>query len=70
MIVGMSKSQMEKLVEEELGSVAFVMDYVELDFGNARFSSSVHSAWPDGRLSALAQQFVDFCVGGAAEEGP
>jgi len=70
MIVGMSKSQLEKLVEEQLGSVAFVMDHLELDFANARFSGSVHLVWHDCRLSELAQHFVAFRVSGVAEEGP
>lgn len=36
-------SVLEALVDEELGSVVFVMDYVQLDFSAARFSAYV---WP------------------------
>jgi hypothetical protein len=34
-----SNSLLEALVEEELGSVVFVMDYVQLDFRAARFTA-------------------------------
>ena len=39
----MSGSILEALVAEELGSLVFVRDYVQLDFSNARFSAYV---WP------------------------
>ncbi len=39
----MSDSLLAALDEEELGSVVFVMDYVQLDFSAARFTAYV---WP------------------------
>jgi hypothetical protein len=39
----MAESQLEVLVGQQLGSVVFVMDYVQLDFSTARFTACV---WP------------------------
>jgi hypothetical protein len=36
-------SMLAALVEQELGSVVFVMDYLQLDFSAARFTAY---AWP------------------------
>lgn len=36
-IIDMTDSILEELMQEELGSVVFVMDYLQLDFVNARF---------------------------------
>jgi hypothetical protein len=49
-------SLLEALVEEELGSVVFVMDYVQLDFVNARFSSYV---WPTVSIGDVSRGFGD-----------
>lgn len=38
-IFGVTNSIMEALVEEQLDAVVFVADYLQLDFGNARFSA-------------------------------
>ena len=35
----MVESILKELVEEELGSVVFVMDYLQLDFSAARFTA-------------------------------
>jgi hypothetical protein len=51
-----SGSLLEALVEEELGSVAFVMDYVELDFSAARFSAYV---WPTVTIGDTTLHFGD-----------
>jgi hypothetical protein len=47
---------MEALVEEQLGAVVFVMDYLQLDFGSARFSAYV---WPTVTLGHISRQFGD-----------
>ncbi|HSE43819.1 MAG TPA: hypothetical protein VLA89_00665 [Gemmatimonadales bacterium] len=52
----MSGSLLEALVEEELGSVVFVMDYVQLDFGAARFSAYV---WPTVTIGGATLRFED-----------
>ncbi len=52
----MSGSLLEALVEEELGSVIFVMDYVQLDFGAARFSAYV---WPTVTIGDASLHFGD-----------
>ena len=50
----MSDSLMEALVEEQLGSVVFVMDYLQLAFGNARFTAYV---WPTVTIGDASLQF-------------
>lgn len=52
----MSGSLLEALVEEELGSVVFVMDYVQLDFNAARFSAYV---WPTATIGDTTLHFGD-----------
>lgn len=52
----MSGSLLEALVEEELGSVVFVMDYVQLDFSAARFSAYV---WPTVTIGDATMHFGD-----------
>lgn len=52
----MSGSLLEALVEEELGSVVFVMDYVQLDFSAARFSAYV---WPTVTIGDATLHFGD-----------
>lgn len=52
----MADSLLEALVEEELGSVVFVMDYLQLDFGNARFSVYV---WPTVSIGHVNRGFGD-----------
>lgn len=47
---------LEALVEEELGSVVFVMDYLQLDFGNARLSAYV---WPMVSIGHVIRGFGD-----------
>ncbi len=47
---------MEAIVEEELGSVVFVMDYLELHFSNARFTAYV---WPTVTIGEARLQFGD-----------
>jgi len=54
--VGVADSLLEALVEEELGSVVFVMDYLQLDFGNARFSVYV---WPTVSIGGVSRGFGD-----------
>jgi len=51
-----STSLLEALVEEELGSVVFVMDYVQLDFSAARFTAYV---WPTVTIGEATLQFGD-----------
>lgn len=55
-IFGVSGSLLEALVEEELGSVVFVMDYVQLDFSAARFTAYV---WPAVTIGDVTLQFGD-----------
>lgn len=55
-IIGVTPSLLEALVEEELGSVVFVMDYLQLDFGNARFSAYV---WPTVSIGHVSRGFGD-----------
>ena len=55
-IIGVSGSILEALVEEELGSVVFVMDYVQLDFSAARFSAYV---WPTVTIGDATLHFGD-----------
>ncbi len=52
----MSESLLEALVEEELGSVVFVMDYVQLDFSGARFTAYV---WPTVTIGDSILHFGD-----------
>ncbi len=52
----MGDSLMELLVEEELGSVVFVMDYLQLDFSNARFTAYV---WPAVATGEVLVRFGD-----------
>jgi hypothetical protein len=47
-------SLLQALVEEELGSVVFVMDYLQLDFGRARFTAFV---WPTVTVGDVALTF-------------
>jgi len=49
-------SLLEALVEEELGSVVFVMDYLQLDFGSARLSAYV---WPTATIGDVSRGFGD-----------
>jgi hypothetical protein len=51
-----SNSLLEALIEEELGSVVFVMDYVQLDFSAARFTAYV---WPTVTIGETTLQFGD-----------
>lgn len=43
-------------MEEELGSVVFVMDYLQLDFSSARLSAYV---WPTVRIDEVDRRFGD-----------
>jgi len=54
----MSESLLDLLVEEELGSVVFVMDYLLLDFSAARFTAYV---WP---VVTIGEQTTHFGTGG------
>jgi hypothetical protein len=49
-------SLLEALVEEELGSVVFVVDYLQLDFVNARLSAYV---WPTVSIGDVDRGFGD-----------
>jgi hypothetical protein len=51
-----SDSLLDALLGQELGSVVFVKDYVQLDFGAARFSAYV---WPTMRLGGVTTDFGD-----------
>jgi hypothetical protein len=51
-----SESLLDALVEEELGSVVFVMDYLQLDFSAARFTAYV---WPTVTIADATLQFGD-----------
>jgi hypothetical protein len=48
-------SLLDALVEEQLRSVVFVMDYLQLDFGNARFNAYV---WPTVTIGEVTRQFA------------
>src|SRR5215212_2716829 len=52
----MSDSLLTALVEEELGSVVFVMDYVQLDFSAARFTAYM---WPTVTIGDATLRFGD-----------
>jgi hypothetical protein len=51
-----SESLLDALVGERLGSVVFVMDYLQLDFNEARFTAY---AWPTVTIGDHAIQFGD-----------
>jgi hypothetical protein len=51
-----SDSLLTALVEEELGSVVFVMDYVQLDFSAARLTAYV---WPTVTIGDASLRFGD-----------
>lgn len=55
-IHGVVESLLRELVEEELGSVVFVMDYLQLDFSAARFTAYV---WPTVTIGDVVRQFGD-----------
>jgi len=52
----MDESLLKALVEEELGSVVFVMDYLQLDFSAARFTAYV---WPTVTIGDASLHFGD-----------
>lgn len=52
----MTDSLLEALVEEQLGSVVFLSDYVQLDFSNARLSAYV---WPTVTVGEVHREFGD-----------
>jgi hypothetical protein len=49
-------SLLRELVDNELASVVFVMDYLQLDFGAARFTAYV---WPTVAIGDVALQYGD-----------
>jgi hypothetical protein len=51
-----SDSLLDALVDDQLGSVTFVMDYVQLGFGNASFSAYV---WPTVVIGDATLQLGD-----------
>ena len=51
---GMTDSSLDALVEQRLGSVVFVWDYVQLDFGDARFTAYV---WPTVAVGNVVLEF-------------
>jgi hypothetical protein len=51
-----AESLLEELVEEELGSVVFVTDYLQLDFSGARFTAYV---WPTVTIGDVVRHFGD-----------
>jgi hypothetical protein len=51
-----SDSLLDALVREQLGSVVFVMDYLQLDFSAARFTAYV---WPTVTIGDATIQFGD-----------
>ena len=57
-IPGVRDSLLTALVGEQLESVVFVMDYLQLDFGSARFSSYV---WPTVAVGSVRTTFRDPC---------
>lgn len=52
----MTDSLLDVLVEKQLGSVVFVMDYLQLDFGAARFTTYV---WPTVTIGEVTTAFGD-----------
>lgn len=52
----MGESLLDVLVEEQLGSVAFVMDYLQLDFSHARFTTYV---WPTVMIGEALLRYGD-----------
>jgi len=56
MILGVNDSLLDALVEEQLGSVVFVMDYLQLDFGDARFTAYV---WPSVTIGDATRRLGD-----------
>lgn len=52
----MDESLLKALVDEQLGSVVFVMDYLQLDFSAARFSAYV---WPTVTIGGAILHFGD-----------
>ena len=52
----MTDSVLHSLVGEELGSVVFVRDYLQLDFENARLSAYV---WPTVSFGHVSREFGD-----------
>ena len=52
----MSDSSLGALVQEQLGSVVFVMDYLQLDFGDARFTAYI---WPALTIGDATLRFGD-----------
>lgn len=52
----MSDSPLDALVGEQLGSVVFVMDYLQLDFSAAQFSAYV---WPSVTIGGVTAQYGD-----------
>ena len=52
----MDESLLKALVEEQLGSVVFVMDYLQLDFSAARFTAYV---WPTVTIGDVILHFGD-----------
>lgn len=55
-ILRVSDSLLGSLVGEQLGSVVFVMDYLQLDFSAARFSTYV---WPTVTVGDVTSDFGD-----------
>lgn len=52
----MDDSLLDALVEEQLGSVVFVMDYLQLDFSHALFTAYV---WPSVTIGGRTLHFGD-----------
>jgi len=52
----MADSLLTQLVEEELGAVVFVRDYLQLDFSAARFTLYV---WPTVTIGHVTREFGD-----------
>jgi len=52
----MDESVLKALVEKQLGSVVFVMDYLQLDFSSARFTAYV---WPTVTIGGAILRFGD-----------
>lgn len=55
-ILAVDESPLKALVEEQLGSVVFVMDYIQLDFSSARITAYV---WPTVTLGDATLHFGD-----------
>jgi hypothetical protein len=49
-----ANSSLDALVEQWLGSVLFVRDYVQLDFGDERFTAYV---WPTAAVGNIVLEF-------------